>query len=302
MIMPHSSTVAPFQRLPSASRRPRPARSGACVALLDDRFVAWLSHGDCEPGAEPAVSRRTLVRALSRLLSEFGLDVSIKRVYWYTDRPDGEFHDDQIIRVVGGSDEPDGSDDASEAWQLIERDLKQLSEWQACEHLLLATDDERLVGSIDQAQLRGLSVYLMADEASQQAAALRDEDPDWARLLAQADRRIVVRADDLLELRQPDLRSAAGDHARSDIGADQRTTIEEVVRAWWDAQSVDSQEDLRGVLASSPGIPQEVDRALLLQTRERFVRPLSFSEKKIMRERLRAMASGSGSDEALQAD
>ncbi|MEN9775353.1 MAG: hypothetical protein RL322_2423, partial [Pseudomonadota bacterium] len=54
----------------------------------------------------------------------------------------------------------------------------------------------------------------------------------------------------------------------------------------------------RAALQVSPGIPQDVDRALLLQTRERFVRPLSFNEKKIMRECLREVVAESADIDA----
>ena len=84
------------------------------------------------------------------------------------------------------------------------------------------------------------------------------------------------------------------------VGADQQATIEEVVRTWWGTQSEESREELRIALAQSSGIPQEVDRELLLQSRERFVRPLSFLEKKQMRSCLRGIAGEGESQEAAR--
>jgi hypothetical protein len=74
-----------------------------------------------------------------------------------------------------------------------------------------------------------------------------------------------------------------------------------VVRGWWSDQPVEVREDLRAALQMSPGIPQDVDRTLLLQTRERFVRPLSFNEKKLMRECLREVAASSSDSEEEEA-
>jgi len=127
---------------------------------------------------------------------------------------------------------------------------------------------------------------LLADDSVNDYATLCVEEPEWAALLAQADRRLVVRPTDLIDLRGGSVRVGADDALAEGQSAEQ-SLIEEVVRAWWADQSDDARDDLRAALQVSPGIPQDVDRALLLQTRERFVRPLSFNEKKIMRECLR---------------
>ena len=278
------SHVAPGGQLP---RRPRSVRHTSCIALIDDRFTAWLVHRDCEPGAEPAVSRRYLLRILGRLASNVGLDLSLRRLYWYTDRSDGLLVDEQIVRMAG---------EGEETWKLLERDLQRLTDGQACETVLIACDDERLLPAIDEAQLRGISVVMLADEGVLDYGLLREEDPEWATLLAQADRRLAVRADELSELRlQPN--GAAGMPVAPPAGPDEQATIEEVVRGWWGSQTEESRDELRAALAQSSGIPQEVDRELLLQSRERFVRPLSFVEKKQMRSCLRGIA-GVGAQES----
>jgi hypothetical protein len=264
------------------ARRPRSVRHTSCIALVDDRFTAWLVDRDCEPGSEPPVSRRYLLRILGRLAGNSGLDLSLRRLYWYTDRPDGQLVDEQIVRTA---------DEGEETWKLLEGDLRRLTEGQACETVLIACDDERLLPAIDEAQLRGISIVMLADEGVLDYSLLREEDPEWAMLLAQADRRLAVRADELAELRPHPNGIDTAPHRQPD-NPDEQATIEEVVRDWWSSQSEESREELRVALAQSSGIPQEVDRELLLQSRVRFVRPLSFIEKKQMRSCLRGIAGG----------
>lgn len=296
---PRSNSFGLGPRSSSGPRRSRPARVGHCVALLDDRFIAWLSQRDCEPGSEPVLQRRGLGRLLGRLLFDAGIDASIKRIYWYTDRPDGLLCDEQIVRPISALS-PDASDHDSpglEAWGAIERDLQALSQAQAFDLILIASDDERLTRAINEAQLRGASVCLLADDSVSDYATLCIEEPEWAALLAQADRRLVVRPSDLTDLRGLPVRVGADD-GLGDGPSTEQSLIEEVVRAWWADQSDDARDDLRAALQVSPGIPQDVDRALLLQTRERFVRPLSFNEKKIMRECLREVVAESADIDA----
>jgi hypothetical protein len=51
-------------------------------------------------------------------------------------------------------------------------------------------------------------------------------------------------------------------------------------------------EDLREELQVSRGIPQEVDRQMLLQVRKALDRTLSFQEKKLLRDMVRATVLG----------
>jgi hypothetical protein len=233
---------------------------------------------------------------MTRLLSDAGIDASMRRIYWYTDRPDSMLFDEQIVRALPAVGEPapggaGSASEPSEAWAAIERDLLALSQAQAYELIVIGSDDERLREAIDQAQLRGASVCLLADDSLSDFAALRAEEPDWAALLALADRRLMVRASDLSELLASGTQAVDGQLGTR--ANDEQAMIEEVVRSWWDEQTPDAREDLRAALQLSPGIPQDVDRALLLQSRERFVRPLSFGEKKLMRECLREVAASS---------
>jgi hypothetical protein len=66
-----------------------------------------------------------------------------------------------------------------------------------------------------------------------------------------------------------------------------RPKFEEVVKTWWAEEPEDLREDLREELQASRGIPQEIDRHLLLQVRKTLDRTLSFPEKKVLRELIR---------------
>lgn len=238
---------------------------------------------DSEPGLEPAVSRWPLARVLGRSATDAGLALNLRRIYWYTDRPDGQLVDEQVVRSYGGSA-------GQQSWEAIDRDLRKLAQARAFESVLIACDDERIAPAIDEAQLSGLSVIMMSDDSLFDFPELLRDEPEWANLLSQADRRLVVRSEDLTELVGLPV-DADGAASAGDGLAGGSMVIEEVVRGWWDAQTEDSRNDLRSALSLSSGIPQEVDRELLLQSRERFVRPLSLIEKRQMRDCLRGIAS-----------
>jgi hypothetical protein len=70
-----------------------------------------------------------------------------------------------------------------------------------------------------------------------------------------------------------------------------RKSMHEVITAWWADEPEDLREDLKEALMISRGIPQEVDRQLLLRMRHRLARALSLPEKKMLRETLRAVVS-----------
>lgn len=265
------------------ARRERAPRPLSCVALIDDRFIGWLMLRESDPGLEPVVYRRPLARVLGRAAAEAGLALSLRRVYWYTDRPDGQLVDEQVVRAVV-------SGEREQSWECIDRDLRRLAASRAFESVLIACDDERIRGAIDDAQLSGLTVIMLSDDSMFDFSELSREEPEWASLLAQADRRVVVRSEDLAELNAAVVDAPVVPGATNGVDEDS-TVIEEVVRGWWDSQTDESREDLRSALSLSNGIPQEVDRELLLQSRERFVRPLSLSEKRQMRDCLRGIAA-----------
>jgi hypothetical protein len=134
---------------------------------------------------------------------------------------------------------------------------------------------------------------MLTDESVKQMDQLSKEDPGWVRLLSQADRRVILHAQAARDLTQG---KSHDNHASSNMAAAAPTPVdleavrpkfEEVVKSWWAEEPEDLREDLREELQSSRGIPQEVDRHLLLQVRKSIERTLSFPEKKILRELIR---------------
>ena len=65
---------------------------------------------------------------------------------------------------------------------------------------------------------------------------------------------------------------------------------------WWSEEPEDLREDLREELQVSRGIPQEVDRQMLLQVRKALDRTLSFQEKKLLRDMVRATVLGENTE------
>lgn len=267
-------------------RRALEQRSGACIALIDGRFLIWLAQQGAVAASGESVNRQGLLPLLSQALAHAGLDVDLRRIYWYSDKADGLVIDDQIVRLVQTHD----TDGGASLLRSLGNDLRQLAEHHACEHVLIASDDERFLGGIDHAQLSGLGVHLLADEAARNMQQLFRSDPGWARLLTQADRRVVVNAQALSDMLQGKMPVGSG-QSQEEL-QELRATMVEVVQAWWDEEPEDLREDLRDALNVSRGIPQEVDRQLLLRMRQRLSRALSLPEKKMMRETLRNVVTG----------
>jgi hypothetical protein len=170
------------------------------------------------------------------------------------------------------------------------QDLSRLAENKACEHVLLASDDERLLTAIDSAQLTGLAVHILADDAARNMVKLHQTDAGWGRLLSQADRRIVVQSKTLAEILQGAPSKEA--NAVTEDPEVVRQSMTEVIVSWWDDEPEDKREELRDELHINRGIPQEVDRQLLLRMRHRLTRALTLQEKKMLREIFRTVAFG----------
>jgi hypothetical protein len=255
------------------------------MALIDGRFLIWLAQQGAMGATGESVNRQGLISLLSQALSHAALDVDLRRIYWYSDRSDGLVVDDQIVRLVLAHD----ADGGASLLRSLGHDLKQLADHHACDHVLVASDDERFLASIDEAQLSGLSVHLLADESARNMPQMVRTDPGWARLLAQADRRVVVNSQALADMLQGKLPTGMG-LAAEDV-EELRKSMHEVITAWWADEPEDLREDLRDALQISRGVPQEVDRQLLLRMRQRLARALSLPEKKMLRETLRAVVS-----------
>ena len=268
-----------------AERRLGEHRSGSCMALIDARFLMWLAQQGATGASGDSVNRQGLLNLLSLALSQSGLDVDVRRIYWYSDRSDGLVIDDQIVRLVQTHD----ADGGASLLRSLGHDLKQLAQHHACDHVLVASDDERFLAIIDEAQLNGVSVHILADESARNMPQMVRTDPGWARLLAQADRRVVINSQVLADMLQGKLPVGMGS-AVEDV-EELRQSMQEVITAWWADEPEDLREDLRDALQVSRGIPQEVDRQLLLRMRQRLTRALSLPEKKMLRETLRAVVA-----------
>lgn len=268
--------------------------SGQCIALVDARFLIWLAQHTQSGPKQDAVNRFGMAQFLSDALSQSGLDVDVKRIYWYSEDNEVLDVDGQIVRRVLSHD----LDGGVSLLKSLGQDLRQLAIHKACDHVLLATDDERFLTVIDDAQLTGMSVHILADEAARNMVKLHQTDPGWGRLLSQADQRIVVQPKALAELLQ------GATQKESNVVQDDpeliRESITEVIVSWWDDEPEDRREELRDALHISRGIPQEVDRQLLLRMRHRLTRALTLQEKKMLREIFRAVALGTHNPDVPQ--
>ena len=275
-----------FSQGARSDRRFGEQRIGTCIALIDGRFLIWLAQQGAVGTTGESVNRQGLLNLLSQALAQSALDVDLRRIYWYTDRSDGLVIDDQIVRLVQTHD----ADGGASLLRSLGHDLKQLAEHHACDHVLVASDDERFLATIDEAQLSGLNVHLLADESARNMPQMIRTDPGWARLLAQADRRVVVNSQALADILQGKTPTGMG-LAVEDL-EELRKSMNEIISAWWAEEPEDLREDLREALQVSRGVPQEVDRQLLLRMRQRLARALSFPEKKMLRETLRSVVMG----------
>jgi hypothetical protein len=271
----------------SPSRFENFSNTGSCIALIDARYITWLL-GQINESSSEGINRHNLNHVLSSLLIQNGLMIEVNRVYWYADKHDGQYPQDQIHRSVV----PHSMDGGISLFHTLSHDLKRLIERKGCEHLFIASDDERLLSLVDDAQLSGISVHLLTDESVRQMDQLSKEDPGWVRLLSQADRRVILHAQAARDLTQGKSQTnnnhSAPAHQAAPIDLEEiRPKFEEVVKTWWSEEPEDLREDLREELQASRGIPQEIDRHLLLQVRKTLERTLSFPEKKILRELIR---------------
>ena len=265
-----------------------------CIALIDARYLAWLAQQALAGAKQDAVNRLGLANFLTDAMSHAGVAIDVKRIYWYSEAQDAADVDGQIVRKVFSHD----LDGSVSLLQNMGQDLRRLADNKACEHVLLATDDERFLSAIDEAQLTGMSVHILADEAARNMPKLHQSDPGWGRSLSQADRRIVVQPKALSDILQGV--AARVVNVAAEDPAVVRQSMTEVIVSWWDDEPEDKREELRDELHINRGIPQEVDRQLLLRMRHRLTRALSLQEKKILREIFRSVAFRSLSSEVSQ--
>jgi len=291
----NSFTDLPFP--PQRRHGPRPRRGDRCIALVDARFIEWLAGQD-----GPPARRDRLGALLDAALAAADLPGDLMRVHWYTAQPDAPTLPGQVLRWVA----PESADAGASLALAMARDLAALAENGACDQVLLATDDDRLLTAVDAAQLRGLRVHLLADDSALDLAALARTDGAWAALLKQADARVVVTAGEIERALWGDgevsvaehgpragarangagprqQRPRAGDRTPVDAGPI-RDALEPMVSNWWGELPPEEQLALHAQLPPQRGLPQEADRQLLVRLSQQLGRPLSLDEKKVMRE------------------
>ena len=304
------------KRSPSRYAGPSGSTGSAAhaVALIDERYLSWLAEQQ-QPRLEGPIQRGALLSVFSGLARHAGADQPLIRAYVYADTPSLDLLDDVVWRTVPQH----AADGGLGLVRALGLELTQLAMRGGCDMVLVASDDERLIPYIDEAQWRGLKVVLVADESAQQYGKLMTDDPSWARLLMQADRRVPLTALSWQALTSAGAVPAAHAHApdvdrASDIPTDVdtytdappsdewRAHVQQVIDEWWKDESSHAKLDLYDEMQTIQGVPPETDRHLLLRVRRTLARTLSFPEKKAMREMIRAtvMAQPPRVDEALE--
>lgn len=277
------------------------------VALVDERYLGWLAAQQNPGQPAPVLQREALMPVFAHLTRVASADASLLRTCLFTDRAPSELHDDVLWRTVPAH----AVDGGLGMVRALGQELNQLAQRGGCQLVLVASDDERLIPYIDEAQWRGLKVVLVTDETSSDFARLMNDDPSWARLLLQADRRVSVNATGWQALTTP---GAGTWLARPDAGReaprerepdpfqagfepestaepddDWRAQVERVIREWWDEETPHARLDLFDEMQGNQGVPPDADRHLLLRVRRELARPLNFPEKKAMREMIRSV-------------
>ena len=257
------------------------------VALIDARYLRWLARLDeGDEAVAASISRHAIGNLVSHALARMDLGVNLLRTYWYTDLDDQAVHDDQTVRLL-----PSPATDGGAVVRHIASDLQALVASGRIDLVLVASDDDRLSVAIEAAKLAGLTVCLLADERALSMPRLMQQDPNWAHLLREADRRVVVRSADLaLALASGSTQGAGASLPRPSAPWDE--DLEAVVKAWWDQVPEESRESLREELPALRGLPPEVDRELLLRSKNMLSRGLNFPEKRMLREYARRLAMG----------
>ncbi len=253
------------------------------VALVDARYLRWLARlDDPEGSASAALPRDRVADTLQQVLARAGLRSHLLRTYWYADVDDQAVVDDQSLRLV-----PTADSDGNALVRQMASDLQALAREGRIDIVLIASDDDRLSAPIEAAKMAGLTVCLLADERAESMSRLMQQDPNWARLLREADRRLVLRSSDLGQALG---NGGATASAASMPDEDLEAAMQAVVNTWWEALPQEERDSLRDELPALRGVPPEVDRELLLRGKNALNRSLNFHEKRVLREHARRVA------------
>jgi hypothetical protein len=253
------------------------------VALVDARYLRWLARlDDPDGGTVPALARDRVADAFQHVLARAGLRSHLLRTYWYADVDDQAVVDDQSLRLV-----PTADSDGNALVRQMASDLQALAREGRIDIVLIASDDDRLSAPIEAAKMAGLTVCLLADERAESMSRLMQQDPNWARLLREADRRLVLRSSDLGQALGT---GGATSSTASMPDEDLEAAMQAVVNTWWEALPQEERDSLRDELPALRGVPPEVDRELLLRGKNALNRSLNFHEKRVLREHARRVA------------
>jgi len=276
---------------------------GSVVALVDERYLLWLAGQVTEMRVD-VLQRGALNSVLSHLVRLAGADAPLLRTLLFIDARVADLHDDVVPRLVPAH----ACDGGLALVRTLGQEMVQLAR-HGCAWLLVASDDERLIPYVDEAQALGARVVLVADEAVHDFARLAADDPSWARLLMQADRRVAIPASAWQALMTPGAVFAGARAVDDDESAaaaaegPQRPVVTEpdetwraqvarVIASWWESASADERQMLAETMRGQQGIPPEADRRILMQVRRELGRNLTFPEKRLMREMVRATVLG----------
>ena len=248
------------------------------VAFIDMRYLRWLCGLDGRDAAP--VSRAQINSVVLNALEQANLGAQLLRSYCYADQDDKATFDDQTLRLLPQAD----TDGELAMVRQMSADLMAVANGMRPELIVIASDDQRLIHTIDVLKLQGVRVCLLADERAKAMPRLQQHDPEWARLLREADRRLVVQAQELAHA------LSAGAHAGQQTV--QEDVLQAVVNEWWSGLPLDEQDWLREELPALRGVPPELDRELLRRTKMAIHRSLSEHEKRLLREQARRVALG----------
>jgi hypothetical protein len=254
------------------------------VLLVDARFWAWLNDEDSDGDRAEAAQQ-----ALRELLAANG--ARLVRTLWFSDQ-DGTGHGPglQHRRVPSNA-----QDQGVTMLRAMAHELHSLAQHRAVDRVLLVSDDDRLLLAVDQAQGCGLMVDMLVDGDSQDLQALRTDEPGWASLLMQADRLLVLGSQDTRVRAHRPRNGVNEPRLRRELpSAEASGIIEDEVLRWWDDEAPDQREHWRQEVQAARGIPQELDRQLLLRISRRLGQALSPAEKSAMRHQVRQQVLGPG--------
>ncbi|WP_424859412.1 MULTISPECIES: hypothetical protein [unclassified Tepidimonas] len=281
------------------------ATGGSVIALVDERYLVWLAS-QVTGTQHNTLQRGSLAGVLAHLARLAGAEAPLLRTLLFSDASPTELHDDIVVRLVPRHSTDGGLSLVRALGQEIVQLARHGAGW-----LLVASDDERLIPYLDEAQSWGARVVLVADDAVHDFGHLSKEDPSWARLLMQADRRVAVPMGAWSALTTPGVGYAvprASGAEGDDIDAGQRSVppsrapaepddhwraeISRIIQSWWDDEPEDGRQELADAMRGQIGVPPEADRRILMRVRHELGRNLTFPEKRAMREMVRAVVLG----------